>query len=135
VKQSRYRYLGILDLLVVAAFVGLFGPVALTRNVVIPGMIVAGVLALLAGSVAAISVGPITVTWRHLIGVSYVTFALALPTHYAHAVLAGTASAAEIALFAAAAAGACSLLFYGVDVARDGRHFKVEADVETTVGG
>jgi|GEM_PF-6692394 len=70
-KQSSYRHLGLLDLLLVAALVGAFGPAALTTSVAVPGMAVAGGL---------------------------------------------------------------SLLFYGVDVARDGRHFEIDADVERAIG-
>jgi len=134
VKQSSYRYLGLLDLLLVAALVGLFGPAALTESVAVPGMAVAGALALLAGTVAELSVGPVVVTWRHLIGASYAVFALAVPSIYAPSVLAGSAGGEELLLFVAAVGGGFSLLFYGVDVARDGRHFEIDADVERAIG-
>ena len=133
-KQSSYRYLGLLDLLLVAALVGAFGPTAFTGSVAVPGMAVAGVLALLAGTVAELSVGPVTVTWRHLVGASYALFALVVPAIYAPTVLAGSAGGEEILLFLAAVGGGLSLLFYGVDVARGGRHFEIDADVERAIG-
>lgn len=133
-KQSSYRYLGLLDLLLVAALVGVFGPAALTSSVAVPGMLAAGALALLAGTVAELSVGPVTVTWRHLVGASYAVFALVMPAIYAPRVLGGTAGGEEILLFAVAIVGGLSLLFYGVDVARDGRHFEIDADVERAIG-
>jgi len=132
-NQSSYRYLGLLDLLLVVVLVGVFGPAALTTSVAVPGMAVAGVLALLAGTVAELSIGPITVTWRHLIGVSYAVFALAVPAIYAPIVFAGSAGGEEILLFVVAIGGGFSLLFYGVDVARGGRHFEVDADVERAI--
>ncbi|MFC6729511.1 hypothetical protein ACFQDG_12735, partial [Natronoarchaeum mannanilyticum] len=91
------------------------------------------VLALLAGTVAELSVGPVTVTWRHLVGASYAIFALVMPAIYAPTVFAGSAGGAELLLFVAAIVGGVSLLFYGVDVARDGRHFEVDADVERAI--
>ncbi len=133
-KQSSYRYLGLLDLLLVAALVGVFGPAALAGSVAVPGMLVAGILMLLAGTIAELSIGPATVTWRHLVGASYGVFALVVPAIYAPTVLAGSAGGEELILFVAAIVGGFSLLFYGVDVARDGRHFEVDADVERAIG-
>jgi len=133
-KQSSYRYLGLLDLLLVAALVGVFGPTALTSSVAVPGMLVAGILMLLAGTIAELSIGPATVTWRHFVGASYAVFALVMPAIYAPTVFTGSAGGEELILFVAAIVGGCSLLFYGVDVAQDGRHFEVDADVERAVG-
>ena len=133
-QQSSYRYLGLLDLLLVAALVGAFGPTALTASAVVPAMAVAGTFALLAGVVAELSVRTVTVTWRHLIGASYALFAVAVPAVYAPAVFSGSAGGEELLLFVVSTVGGLSLLFYGVDVARDGRHFEIESDVERSIG-
>lgn len=133
-KQSSFRYLGIFDLLLVAVFVAVFGIGALASSVFVATMAIAGAFALLAGSVAELSMGPISVSWRHLVAVSYALFGLILPGSYLPDVLAGTATQEEIALLAVTSVGALSLLFYGFDVARGGEHFEVDPDVERVVG-
>ncbi|WP_336337292.1 hypothetical protein [Haloarcula brevis] len=132
-KQSTYRYLGLFDLALLGAFFAVFGVGALAVNPVLVGMLVAGVGLLLAGIVAAVSVGPVTVTWRHFVGVSYAVFALSWPATYGPAVVAGTATGTELVLFLTMTVGSLSLLANGYDVFRDGRHFDVDADVTRTV--
>lgn len=133
-KQSQYRYLGLLDLALVAALGVVFGVAVLwTVPVVLVGM--AGICAVLAGSVSAVSVGAATVTWRHLIGVSYVAFALVWPAVYVPDVVAGTASRRTLLVFVVTTVGALSLVWYGIDIARGGRYFTVKPDVERTLGG
>jgi hypothetical protein len=95
----------------------------------------AGICAILAGSVSAVSVGVATVTWRHLIGVSYVAFALVWPAIYVPDVVTGTISGQNLLVFVVATVGALSLVFYGIDIAQGGRHFTVTPDVERTLGG
>ncbi|SEO21414.1 hypothetical protein SAMN04487948_101126 [Halogranum amylolyticum] len=133
-RQSWFRYLGLLDLLLVAGFVALFGPASLASSIVMPAMLLAGLSALLAGSVAHIALGPVTVSWRYLVGVTYALFALVLPASYLPSVLAGTAAAAEWLLFVVGTVGGLTLLFYGVDVVREGGNFEIETDVERTIG-
>ncbi|UPV75931.1 hypothetical protein M0R89_07690 [Halorussus limi] len=133
-KQSSFRYLGAFDLLLVAAFVAAFGVRALAASVVVSAMALAGVSALVAGSVAEVSLGPVALSWRHFVALTYGLFGLILPGSYPPGALEGTASRAELALFAVTSVGALSLLFYGYDVARGGGNFDVEPDVETVVG-
>ncbi|NHN60930.1 MULTISPECIES: hypothetical protein [Halorussus] len=133
-KQSRFRYLGLFDLLLVAVFVAAFGTASFAASVAIPAMALAGLFAVLAGSVAELSLGSVTVTWRHFVAATYALFALALPGSYLPDVVAGTAGRAELALFAVTSVGALTLLFFGYDVARGGDHFEVEPDVDTVVG-
>lgn len=134
-NQSSFRYLGVFDLLLVAAFAAAFGVGALASSVFVAGMAVAGVFALLAGSVAELSLGPLSVSWRHLVAASYALFGLILPGSYLPGVVAGTATEAELGLFVATSVGALTLFFYGYDVVRGGEHFEVDADVERVVGG
>jgi hypothetical protein len=75
------------------------------------------------------------VTWRQLIGVSYVAFAFVWPAIYVPDVVAGTVSGQNLFVFIVATVGALSLVLYGVDIARGGRHFTVTPDVERTLGG
>jgi len=133
-KQSQYRYLGLLDLVLVSGLIAVFGVAVLgTAPIVLMGL--AGICAILAGSVSAVSVGVATVTWRHLIGVSYVAFALVWPAIYVPDVVAGTISGQNLLVFVVATVGALSLVFYGIDITRGGRHFTVTPDVERTLGG
>jgi hypothetical protein len=133
-KQSSFRYLGVFDLLLVAVFVGVFGVRSLTESVAVPAMALAGVAALLAGTVKRVFLGPLALSWRHFVALTYALFAVILPASYASSVLAGTASQEEVALFVVTSVGAFSLLFFGYDVLRGGKHFDVNADVETVVG-
>ena len=133
-KQSQYRYLGLLDLVLVSGLIAVFGVAVLgTAPIVLMGL--AGICAILAGSVSAVSVGVATVTWRQLIGVSYVAFALVWPAIYVPDVVTGTISGQNLLVFVVATVGALSLVFYGIDIARGGRHFSVTPDVERTLGG
>ena len=132
-KQSQFLYLGLLDLLLIAGLAAVFGPAVLgTSPIVLMG--IAGIVAILAGTVSALSLGPITLSWRHLVGLSYVTFALMWPVTYAPEIVAGTASGQDLFLFVVTTIGAFSLTFYGVDIARGGRHFSVQQNVERVIG-
>ncbi|EJN57899.1 hypothetical protein [Halogranum rubrum] len=90
-------------------------------------------LALVAGSVARISVGPVSVSWRYFVALTYALFALILPANSLPHILAGTATGEEWMLFLAGTVGGFTLLFYGADIARGGRHFSVETDVERRI--
>ncbi|WP_128476710.1 hypothetical protein [Halorussus pelagicus] len=133
-KQSRFRYLGAFDLFVVAVLLAVFGVRGFTSSILVPAMALAGVSALVAGSVAELSLGPLALSWRHFVAVTYGLFGLILPGNYFPAVVAGTASQTELALFVVASVGALSLLYYGYDVARGGDHFEVNSDVDRVVG-
>jgi hypothetical protein len=56
-----------------------------------------------------------------------------VPATYAPAVVAGTASAADLSVLAVSGVGAVSLAFSGADVARGGRRFDVGRDVDRTL--
>ena len=133
-KQSWFRYLGVFDLLLVAAFLGFFGLAALSSSLVIPAMLLAGVAAILGGSVTRITLGPVELSWRYFVGITYTLFAIILPANYLPHVLAGTAGPEEWLLFVAGSLGGVTLLFYGVDVVRGGHHFEVDPDVDRIVG-
>ena len=132
-KQSQFLYLGLLDLLLIAGLAAVFGPAVLVLSPIVL-MGIAGIVAILAGTVSALSLGPITLSWRHLVGLSYVTFALIWPAIYAPDLITGTASGQDLFLFVVATVGAFSLAFYGVDIARGGRHFSVQQNVERVIG-
>lgn len=132
-KQSSYRYVGLLDLALVGVFLAVFGPGAVVHSPLVSGIVVAGVTLLLAGTVSAVRVGQLTLTWRHLVAISYGVFGIVWPASFAPDLLDGTA-AADVALFVGASVCAVTLLFQGYDVLRDGPHFDIEADVETVIG-
>lgn len=131
-KQSQFLYIGLFDLLLFTGLAAVFGPAVLVSSPIVL-MGVAGFSAILAGTVQFLSLGPITLLWRHLVGLSYVTFALIWPVTYAPKIVAGTASGQDLLLFVAATIGAFSLAFYGVDIARGGRHFFVQQSVERVI--
>jgi hypothetical protein len=132
-KQSSFRYLGAFDLVLVAAFLVAFGVGAL-GSTPIALMVLAGVAALLAGSLAELSVGPLTVPWRGFAAATYLLFAVLLPATYLPHVIAGTATASETALFAVSCVTALLFVFMGFDIARGGKHFEIEPNVERVVG-
>jgi hypothetical protein len=131
-KQSSFRYLGIFDLALVAAFVAGFGVGTLVSTPALV-MVLAGLAALLAGTLAELSVGPLAVSWRGFAAAMYLLFGVLLPGVYLPEVVAGTAATEEIALFAVSCVSALVFVFIGVDIARDGDHFEVEPNVERTI--
>ncbi|ELZ96714.1 hypothetical protein [Haloferax sulfurifontis] len=132
-KQSQFLYLGILDLVLISGLAAVFGLAVLgTSPIVLIG--IAGLGAILAGTISELSLGPITLSWRYLVGLSYVTFALMWPAIYAPDIVAGTASRQDLFLFVVTTIGAFSLAFYGIDIARGGHHFFVQQNVERVIG-
>jgi hypothetical protein len=131
VKQSSFRYVGAFDLLLVGLLAAAFGPRVLLATPVALAMTAAGVLLFVGGSVAALSLGPVTVSWRQLLGAGYLLFAAVVPSLYVGDLLAGTATAEELFLFLASSLGSVALVVMGVEVARDGDHFSVTPTVGT----
>ena len=132
-KQSSFRYLGALILLIVGAFLAAFGVDTLGSPQV--GLLLsAGVAAVAAGSLAELSVGPVAVPWRWFAAVTYVLLGVLQPAGLLPPLVAGSASAAEAALFVVSCLGAAALLFFAVDVARGGGHVDITPDVERVVG-
>lgn len=132
-KQSSFRYLGVFDLVMVAAFLAVFGVGALV-SAPIALMVLAGVAAMLAGSLAQLSVGPVTIPWRGFAAATYLLFAALLPATYLPHVVAGTATTSETAMFAVSCISAVIFVFMGFDIARGGKHFRIEPNVERVVG-
>ncbi len=132
-KQSSFRHLGAVDLLLAGAFLAVFG-VDTLGSPQVGLLLAAGVTAVAAGSLAELSVGPVTVPWRWFAAATYVLLAVLLPAGLLRPLVAGSASAAEAALFVVSCFGAAAMLFFGVDVARGGRHFDVTPDVDRVVG-
>ena len=56
------------------------------------------------------------------------------PVTYAPEIVAGAASGQDLFLFVVTTIRASSLAFYGADIARGGRHFTVQQNVERVVG-
>jgi len=135
VKQSSFRYLGALDLLLAGVLLAVFGLDTLGSPQI--GLLLsAGVAAVAAGSLAELSVGPVTVPWRWFAAATYVLLGVLPPVGLLPPLVAGPASApvAEAASFVVACVGAAAMLFFGVDVARGGEHLEVTPDVERVVG-
>jgi hypothetical protein len=132
-KQSSFRYFGVFDLLLVAAFLAAFGVDALFTTP-IAVMALAGITALLAGSLTELSVGPLTVPWRGFAATTYLLFAVLLPASYLPDIITSTATTPEIALFVVSCVTALLFVFMAFDIARGGKHFEIEPNVERVVG-
>jgi hypothetical protein len=129
VKQSSFRYVGVLDLLLVGVLVAVFGPQAALATPVVPAMALAGVLLFVGGSVEELSLGSVTVSWRQLLGAGYVLSAVAISSVYVGEILAGSATGRELFLLVVSSLGSLTLVAMGVEVARDGDHFAVTPTV------
>lgn len=129
-RQSRFVWFGVLELVLVAGLLAVFGPVVLRSTAVVPLIAVSGVLAILAGRYAAIEAAGVRVTWRTLVGASYLAFAVMWPLIYGPTVLFGDPNAGDYLMFVVAVVSAGCFLLFGLDVARGGRHFEVTGDVD-----
>ncbi|MFC5368254.1 hypothetical protein [Salinirubrum litoreum] len=130
-KQSSFRYVAVLDLLLVGLLVAAFGPQAVLATPVVPAMTLAGVLLFVGGSVEESSLGPVTLSWRQLLGAGYVLAAVAISSVYVGEGLAGSATGRDLFLLVVSSLGALTLVVVGVEVARDGEHFAVTPTVGT----
>lgn len=133
-RQSRFAYFGAFELVVAGVLAAAFGPTVVATNPAVPLLVLAGVLAILGSRVAAVEVGGVRVTWRHLVAASYVSFAAMWPLVYGPDVLAGNRAAEDLFMLALAVANALVFGFIGFDVARAGPHFEITPDVERELG-
>lgn len=129
-RQSSFRYLAVLDFLLVAAFLALFGLDSLDASVAVPAMLVGGLAALLAGTVAAVSVGPVRVSWRAFAATTYLAFAVTMPAAFAPTADSG---AGDIAFLAVAAVGSLSMVYFAVAIWRGSPAIDVTEDVGRTL--
>jgi membrane associated rhomboid family serine protease len=95
-------------------------------------MTLAGLSIIVAGSVAEVSVGPLTVRWRQLVGLSYALFAVLTPLSLLPSL--GEPSTLDLLLLVSSIVGGLTLLYIGYDVVRGGEHFSMTADVDTEIG-
>ncbi|MDL5362206.1 hypothetical protein [Halalkalicoccus sp. NIPERK01] len=123
-------WLGVLLLAVVGIYVVAFGAEAFTDPGIVAsvgGMVLAAVLLLVGGMRESIHVGSRTIGWNVLVGAAYVllaaTFVLAV---FDASSLDGGATAWVMA--GAAVIGGGSLVWFGVQVACDGRHVDIDAE-------
>jgi|GEM_PF-1436871 hypothetical protein len=133
-RQSRFVAFGVVLVLVPAAFAALFGWRAVLEQSAMGLFLLAGGLAVLGARVAAVEVGTVRVSWRHLVGASFLVVALANVTREVPRVLAGTASSYELLMAGWFVVMSCLLAFVGIDIARNGRHFDITPDVDRVVG-
>jgi hypothetical protein len=131
-RQSRFSWLGAFVLLVPVAFAAVFGWRTTVEQWTIPLMIPGGLLTVLSGRVAAIELGGRRVSWRYLLAAGYVLFAVSIPVQQVH--WTGSGSTEGYVSIGAAVLTASCLLFFAVEVARDGRHFDVTSNVDRVLG-
>ncbi|NHN42095.1 hypothetical protein G9C85_10705 [Halorubellus sp. JP-L1] len=129
-RQSRFSLLGALLLVVPLGFAAIFGWRTALEQSTMPLMFLTALLAILAGRVAAVELGGVRLSWRHLLATAYVLAAISFPLQQAPRTLAGATSTGQHVLFGATVVTACCLVFFAVEIARDGRHFEITADVD-----
>jgi hypothetical protein len=128
-RQSLFAWFGVLLLLVPAAFAGVFGWRAALDQPSMPLFVLAGALGVLGARVAAVELGGVSVSWRVLLGAAYCLVALANALSFTDVFATGTSTTSLVAAGAALVGSLC-LAFMGVDIARDGRHFRITGDVD-----
>ncbi|MFC6951913.1 hypothetical protein [Halorubellus litoreus] len=128
-RQSLFAWFGVLLLLVPAAFAAMFGWRAALGQSTMPLFAVAGVLAVLAGRVAAVELGGVSVSWRYLLGSAYGLVAVGNLLGVPATLSAADATAGLVSAGAAVVVSLC-IGFMGIDIARDGRHFEIRGNVE-----
>lgn len=129
-RQSRFSLLGALLVVVPLAFAAAFGWRAVFEA---PEMLVygfAGVIAVVGGRVAAVEVGRVGVSWRVLVGGSWLLVALANVVDGLATVLDGAGSTAVLVSTGGLLVASCCIAFAGFDIARGGRHFEITPDVD-----
>jgi hypothetical protein len=131
-RQSRFSLLGVALVVVPLGFAAVFGWRAALDQATMPLLLVAGLLTVLSGRVAAVELGGVRVSWRHILAAGYVLMAVSFPL--SHLAATGTPSADDYVLLGAAAVTACCLLFFAFDVVRGGRHFEITPNVERVLG-
>jgi|AntRauTorcE11898_2_1112593.scaffolds.fasta_scaffold01063_7 xanthosine utilization system XapX-like protein len=129
-RQSRFAYFGVFELVVAGVLAAAFGSLVVTTSPAVPLLVLAGILAVLGARVAAIELRGRRVTWRHLVAASYVSFAAMWPFIYGPDVLAGSRAAGDLFMLVLAAGNALLFAFIGFDVGRGGRHFEITPNVD-----
>jgi len=129
-RQSSFRYIAALDLLLVATFLALFGLRSIGASVAVPAMLVGGLTALLAGTVAAVSVGPVSVSWRAFAAATYLAFAVTMPAAFAPT---GSGGAADLFFLVVTGMGSLAMLYFAVAILRGSDAIAVTEDVERTL--
>lgn len=128
-RQSLFAWFGGLLLLVPAVFAAVFGWRAALDQPTMPLFAVAGVLVVLAGRVAAVELGGVSVSWRVVLGAAYLMIAVANALSFADTLTAAS-STTSLVVAAGAVGGSLCIAFMGVDIARDGRHFEITGNVD-----
>lgn len=120
-KRRWFKWLGAFMLLLNTGFLALFGPHALSHFEQLAQFgvgILGGLLLILSGVELPWDVG-----WYQLAGLGYVCLAVSF-------LFTGVLADNGLGWIAVNAVGALSLAFFGFDMMRGGRHFKVDADAE-----
>ncbi|WP_323674655.1 hypothetical protein [Halorubellus sp. PRR65] len=128
-RQSLFAWFGLALLLVPTVFAAVFGLRAALEQSTMPLFVVAGALGVLAGRVAAVELGSVSVSWRQLLGGSYLLVAFANALSFA-GMFSTADSTASLVAAGGAVVGSLCLAFMGIDIARDGRHFQVTGNVD-----
>ena len=135
-RQSAFKYLGLLVIIVPVAMVAMFGIPASTVNIVIYGMLlIAGVLFIVASTISEVTIDGVTLRWRQGIAVGTVLVAVAVPVPYVLDIMRGETSLLHVGTVIIVIGASVALLFFAFDIVGGGRYFKLRCDVDRRIGG
>lgn len=135
-RQSAFKYLGLLVIIVPVAMVAMFGIPASTVNIVIYGMLlIAGVLFIVASTISEVTIDGVTLRWRQGIAVGTVLVAVAVPVPYVLDIMRGETSLLHVGTVIIVIGASVALLFFAFDIVGGGRYFKLRGDVDRRIGG
>ncbi|SDK79552.1 hypothetical protein [Natronorubrum texcoconense] len=120
-------WFGSLLLALIAGFLAVFGRDAIAdpgTAVLISGLVAAATLSIVGGTVESITIGPRTLRWNVLLGAADVVLAAVVILSGLRAFGTGGTDAGLFAV--AASIGGLSLAWFGLQIAREGRHIELE---------
>jgi len=129
-RQSWFSLLGALLVVVPLAFAAAFGWRAVFEAPEMLAYAFAGVTAVVGARVAAVEVGRVRVSWRVLVGGSWLLVAFANVVDGLATVLDGPGSTAVLVSTGGLLVASCCIAFVGFEIARDGRHVEVTSNVD-----
>lgn len=123
-------WLGVLLLAVIGIYIAAFGTAPFDSTVIVVsggGMVLSASLLLVGGLRDSIRIGSRTIEWHVLVGVAYILLAVAVIISFFDASLLEGGVVAWV-MAGAALLGGGSLVWFGVQIARDSRHVDLDAE-------
>lgn len=135
-RQSAFRYLGVLVIIVPIAMLAMYGvPESLVDTGLLVLLVIAGLLFIVSSTYAEIAVGGITLRWRQGIALGVVLVAITVPVPYLLELIGGHTSLTHIVSVIVVIGASVAMLFFAFDIVGGGRYFKLTGDVDRRIGG